>query len=124
MKGKKMMDIKEKLDFNFKIIEDKLIIYKEFPTSKLYNLLLEVRDLEYVYNKLNEYGEKVAGGNEKIKNLILTALLKNYNNAIEKIENGEINDKYEVNIYYTNYEEVEHLLNKINKKDIVIELGL
>jgi len=118
------MDIKERLDFNFKIEEDKLIIYKEFPTSKLYDLLLEVKDLEYVYNKLNEYGEKVAAGDEKIKNLILTALLKNYNEAIEKIEKGEINDKYDVNIYYTDYAEVEHLLNKINKRDIVLELGL
>jgi hypothetical protein len=118
------MNIKEKLDFNFKMEEGKLIIYKEFPSSKLYDLLLEVRDLEYVYNELNKFGEQVANGNEKIKNLILTALLKNYNQAIKKIENSEINDKYEVNIYYTNYKEVEHLLEKINKRDIVIELGL
>jgi len=118
------MNIQEKLNFKFKIIQDKLILYKEFSTQELYNLLQETKDIYYIYNLLNEFGEQVAAGNEKVKNLILTALLKNLNKCIKLIENNDISDNFEVNIYYTNYEEVKSYLDNLNKEDIVIELGL
>ena len=118
------MDIQQKLNFKFKLIEDKLILYKEFTTQDLYNLLKETGDIYYIYNLLNDFGEQVANGNEKVKNLILTALLKNLNKNIQLIENNDISDNYEVNIYYTNYNEVKEYLNNLEKEDIVIQLGL
>lgn len=116
-------DIINNLSFKYKIIDNKLIIYKNFTTKELnelykkytYNEILDTL-IEFIETTKKDY---------KRQNLLGTSILKNFKKCNKNIENGNIeNNLYNVDLYYTDFKDVEHLLNKINENYIINELQL
>jgi len=114
--------ILDKLSFKYKFINN-LLIYKNFTTKELYELYKQGYTKEQILNELINFIESNFSGNKQ--NLIGTGILKNFKKCNEEIENGTITDNYfDIDLYYTNYEEVEELINKLNKDTIIQELNL
>jgi len=114
-----MNEIINTLNFKYKILNNKLIIYKNFTNEKLKELLNKY-SYDYVLDTLINYIE-TKEQDKKRKNLLGTSILNNFKNIVNNNKNIENN---EIDIYYTNKSEVKELLKKLDETTIKKHLKL
>ena len=125
-----MNDIKKMLDFEFKVYKNNLLIYKQFSSKDLMNLLKEMKkqeigDTSKIIDFVKSYIDNL-DLDDDMKNLLNYTIIKNVNEKIEEIQGNNVNDHYEIDFKYFDYNEVKDIINELqnDKLKVAQELGI
>ena len=120
-------NLKELLDFEFKVYRNNLLIYKQFSSYDLVNFLQNsnIKDLEDIIYIVRNYVNSL-NLDKDIKNLLNYTIIKNVNTKIEEIQNNNVNKHFEIDFKYFNYNEVKDIIEELqqDKLKVAQELGI
>jgi len=120
-------NLKELLDFEFKVYKNNLLIYKQFSSYDLVNFLQNsnINNLEDIIYIVRNYVNTL-DLDKDMKNLLNYTIIKNFNEKIKEIQNNNINRHYEIDFKYFDYNEVKDIINELqnDKLKVAQELGI